>query len=397
MKGEHMKKRVLLMGTILMLFLGLIYAWSLFAAPLEDFFAWNRSQTSMTFSISMITFCLGNVISSIILRRKQPRLVILISAGLFLLGFFFVSLITNIWGLYIFYGVMCGLGTGLSYNAILSTVPKWYPDGTGSVTGTLLMGMGLGSLLLGTVVRRLMDLLIWRTTFKMLALLFFLLFSLGSLSIINPPTTNKIRGKKEQGAMNAKGDYPLGEMIMTRDFWLLFLWATITSAIGLGLVSNASYMAQEIGVGEAMLPLLVGMVSVGNAMGRLLFGRIADIMDGKKAMLVGNLVFLGALSLSILANKTGIIVLLLLGFALGGIGYGAPPTLSAALTKKKFGQKYFPENLSAILLVLIPASLLGPTITASLYRQSGHYLASYFIMLAMVILAFLPAGIYREN
>ena len=119
--------------------------------------------------------------------------------------------------------------------------------------------------------------------------------------------------------MNAKGDYPLGEMIMTRDFWLLFLWATITSAIGLGLVSNASYMAQEIGVGEAMLPLLVGMVSVGNAMGRLLFGRIADIMDGKKAMLVGNLVFLGALSLSILANKTGIIVLLLLGFALGGI------------------------------------------------------------------------------
>ncbi|NLP18061.1 MAG: OFA family MFS transporter [Firmicutes bacterium] len=392
-----MKKRILFSGTILMLFLGLIYAWSLFAAPLEDFFNWNRSQTSMTFSISMITFCLGNVISSMILRRSQPRTVVLTSAGLFLLGFFFVSMITSIWGLYVFYGVMCGLGTGLSYNAILSTVPKWHPEQAGSVTGILLMGMGLGSLLLGTVVRRMMDILIWQTTFKILAVIFFLLFGLAAFSIINPGAAKGDSEKRAPETPGTSRDYPLLEMLRTQDFWMLFLWATITSSVGLGIVSNASYMAQEVGALESMLPLLVGMVSVGNGGGRLIFGRIVDTVSGKKAMHIGNMVFLAGLALSILASMTGILIFLVIGFALGGIGYGAPPTLSAALTKKKFGEKYFPENLSAIILVLIPASLIGPTITANIYRQTGYYFASYLVMLAMILLAFLPAVIYREG
>jgi hypothetical protein len=83
-----MEKRMLFIGTFLMLFLGLIYAWSLFAAPLEQAFNWNRSQTSITFSISMITFCLGSIISGIILRKRPPGNIILVSAMLFLTGFF---------------------------------------------------------------------------------------------------------------------------------------------------------------------------------------------------------------------------------------------------------------------------------------------------------------------
>lgn len=144
-----MGKRMLIIGAFLMLFLGLIYAWSLFAAPLEAEFGWSRSQTSVTFSISMITFCLGSIMSGFILKKRPPRNVLLISAVLFLIGFFMTSRITNIWGLYLSYGVLCGLGVGLSYNAILSTVPKWLPGRGGFATGTLLMGMGLGSLILG--------------------------------------------------------------------------------------------------------------------------------------------------------------------------------------------------------------------------------------------------------
>ncbi len=171
-----MNKRMLCIGTFLMLFLGLIYAWSLFAAPLEEAFNWSRSQTSITFSISMITFCLGSIISGIALKKYRPGNILLISAILFLIGFFGASCITNIWGLYLSYGVLCGLGVGLSYNAILSTIPKWYPGAGGFVTGTLLMGMGLGSLILGTVVKRIIDVLVWVMTFRILAVVFFLVF-----------------------------------------------------------------------------------------------------------------------------------------------------------------------------------------------------------------------------
>ncbi len=387
-----MKKRALIIGTFLMLFLGLIYAWSLFAAPLEEAFNWSRSQTSITFSISMTMFCLGSIISGIILKKYSPGSIILFSALLFLIGFYTASKIINIPGLYISYGCLCGLGVGLSYNAILSTVPKWFPDRTGFATGTLLMGMGLGSLILGIIVNKAIDLLKWHRAFKILSIVFFAVFLIGSFLIKKPEAESKpVKIRKDIK------DYTLSEMLKTKDFWMLFIWSVIASSIGLGIVSNAGYMAIEFGVTTGSLALIVGMVSVGNGVGRLLFGAIADRVGGSKAMTISNMVFIIGLLLAILANKTNIPIFIVIGFIMGGIGYGSSPTLSAALTKEKFGEKHYPLNLSAIVTALIPASLIGPTISAGVYQQTGQYRNVYFIMIGMAMLAFLPVKIYKDK
>ncbi len=387
-----MGKKTLIIGTSLMLFLGLIYAWSLFAAPLEAAFGWSRSQTSVTFSISMITFCLGSILSGLILKRRPLSNVILVSAVLFLIGFFSASKITGVWGLYLSYGVLCGLGVGLSYNAILSTVPKWMPGKAGFVTGTLLMGMGLGSLILGIAVKRIMDVLTWFSTFRILAIVFFALFLLGSMFIKNPESA-------EKGAVELKKskDLPLSGVIKSKNFWMIFLWSVIASSIGLGVVSNAGYMATEAGVTTGSLALMVGMVSVGNGLGRLGFGAIVDKIGGRKAMSIGNTVFIVGMLLAIMTNKTGIITFITIGFIMGGMGYGSSPTLSAALTKKRFGEKYYPQNLSAIVTALIPASMVGPIISANIYQRTGNYLNVYYIMLGMALLAFVPIMMYKES
>ncbi|HKM38888.1 MAG TPA: hypothetical protein VJ036_01310, partial [bacterium] len=75
--------------------------------------------------------------------------------------------------------------------------------------------------------------------------------------------------------------------------------------------------------------------------------------------------------------------------------FGAPSTVSAALVKKNFGEKYYPQNLSAVVLVLIPGSLIGPTIAAGVYQQRGNYSMVYLILLALVTMAFLPALIFK--
>lgn len=387
-----MGRRILFMATFLMLFLGLIYAWSLFAAPMEEAFNWSRSQTSITFSISMITFCLGSIISGLVLKKRPPGNIILASAILFLIGFFTASRIRSIWGLYMSYGVLCGLGVGLSYNAILSTIPKWYPEKAGFVTGTLLMGMGLGSLLLGAVVKKVMDILIWPATFKILSIVFFSIFLLASFFIVNP----KEEVATFENKVNQK-DSPLIHTLRTKDFWAVFIWSVIVSSMGLAVVSNAAYMAIEVGVSLSSLPLMVGMVSIGNGLGRLIFGTISDRLGGNKAMALGNMVFLIALIFSLLAGKNNISLFIALGFIFAGMGYGASPTLSAALTKKKFGEKYYPQNLSAIVLALIPASIIGPTISAGVYQRFGSYLNVYYILMVFALLAFLPVKVYKED
>ncbi|NLN47876.1 MAG: OFA family MFS transporter [Clostridiales bacterium] len=326
------------------------------------------------------------------MKKRPPRNVLLISAVLFLIGFFMTSRITNIWGLYLSYGVLCGLGVGLSYNAILSTVPKWLPGRGGFATGTLLMGMGLGSLILGIMVKRIMDIYTWPSAFRILSATFFILFFAGSFFVKNPEAAGQT--VKERDSV---GDLPLLEMLKNKDYWSIFIWSVMASSIGLGIVSNSGYMATEAGVHESSLALMVGMVSVGNGAGRLIFGAVVDKIGGKKAMAMGNLVFILGLILAIASRKTGIALFITVGFILAGVGYGSSPTLSAALTKKRFGEKYYPQNLSAIVLALIPASIIGPTISANVYQQTGQYMNVYLIMLGMAFLAFLPVKIYKED
>lgn len=157
------------------------------------------------------------------------------------------------------------------------------------------------------------------------------------------------------------------------------------------------YMAAEVGIAQSALPLIVGMVSIGNGLGRLAFGALADKIGGKKAMSISNLVFIFGLTMAVFANKTGLHIFIGVGFVFAGIGYGAPSTLSAALVKRNFGEKYYPQNLSAVILALIPASLIGPMISAGIYQQFGEYLPAYLIMIGIILGAFLPIKIYGDG
>ncbi|HZK61489.1 MAG TPA: hypothetical protein VFC41_05385, partial [Anaerovoracaceae bacterium] len=111
-----MGKRIipLVAGAFIYLSIGLIYAWSIFVKPLEAEFGWNRTETSLTFTISMISFCIGGVISGMLLKKKSGRFIIMLSAVLLAVGFLLSSRVETLLGIYISYGVFCGLGVGLA-------------------------------------------------------------------------------------------------------------------------------------------------------------------------------------------------------------------------------------------------------------------------------------------
>ena len=94
-------------GFILLIFLGMIYAWSIFIRPLEAEFGWLRSQTSLIFTISMIGFCVGNLAAGQITPKTSPRVSILIAAVVIGIGFIASSFTSSLPWIYISYGVAC--------------------------------------------------------------------------------------------------------------------------------------------------------------------------------------------------------------------------------------------------------------------------------------------------
>lgn len=74
-------------GFCLNMVLGLVYAWSLFAGPLQDAFGGTAVDTSRIFSVSMMGLCLGHLASGWLSPRTSPRFVMLLAAGFAAVGF----------------------------------------------------------------------------------------------------------------------------------------------------------------------------------------------------------------------------------------------------------------------------------------------------------------------
>ena len=161
-------------GCVVLLFSGLVYAWSVLSGPIAaEFPRWTTAQLSLTFTIVMSFFCLGGLTCGALSARISPRIFLWISALLFLAGFLLTAGMRSLPMLYVGFGVVCGLASGFSYNAVLGTVGAWFPDKQGLVSGILLMGFGLSSFLIGKLYQRFTPTAIgsWRRSFVVLGII----------------------------------------------------------------------------------------------------------------------------------------------------------------------------------------------------------------------------------
>lgn len=384
------KKRWLYLGvgTLLLIFCGLIYGWSLFQAPFSQIYTeWSLSQLSMTFTISMVFFCLGGFVAGKLSAHIKPRLIIMISAVLLLVGFFGVSRMnpdnpsTSLIMLYICYGVIGGSGVGFSYNSVISTMNKWFPDKPGLASGIMMMGFGLGALILGSVASGLVASKGIFNAFMILGIAIFVVLMVGS-AFIKVPDAPKADADKPAPALEG---YTPGEMLRTSSFWVFVLWCVIANSAGLMVINSAASIAVAFGA-----PAIVGMVvSVFNGAGRVIVGALFDKLGRKKTMFLNMCVLAAAGVILLLGAKTSAMVIILVGLLCVGISYGGNPTISSAFVNREYGPKYFPVNFSLGNFSLIPAAILGPMISSKLIEGAGGaYDTTFMAIIVCAALAF---------
>ena len=144
----------MVIGVVAMLFAGVLYAWSILKVPFSTDFGWSVSELSLNFTLTMCTFCLGGLLGSFLARKigvKPAGIVaaLLSGGGMALTGFLNGGSIAL---LYVTYAGLAGLGIGIAYNVIIATVSAWFPDKKGLCSGCLMMGFGVSTLLLGSVI-----------------------------------------------------------------------------------------------------------------------------------------------------------------------------------------------------------------------------------------------------
>jgi OFA family oxalate/formate antiporter-like MFS transporter len=380
-----MKKYLALSGAcVIFLFIGLIYAWSIFVPPLEAEFGWRRSDTSLTFTVSMTAFCAGMFAASALLKKLKPAFVVAASGGVILAGLYMTSGVDSLWQLYVYYGVFCGFPVGCVYNTLLSTVPLWFPRKVGLVNGVMLTFYGSGSLALGTLATYLMKIHGWRDTFKLLgAAIFAALFA---LSFLQPRLDMAVPGGPS-GTDEAPAVSPV-EMLKRSDFWLFFAWEVMTAAIGLSIIGHAAPLAKEAAVTSAMLPMAVGTVAVSSGLGRLLSGFLYDMIGLPKTLSAETALGLTGCVVLILCLMTRSSGLLFLGFALTGLSFGSAPAMNAVYVRKFYGGRHFAANFSIMGSSLMLSSIMGAYCIGLVRSVTSSYIPSLFMLAAYMGIAF---------
>lgn len=375
-------------GVAILLFAGLIYAWSVLSAPIAvEFPAWTKVQLSLTFTLVMILFCVGMLICGVLTKRVKPCVNLWASAFLFLTGFYIASRAQSLGALYIGFGVMCGLACGLTYNTVMSTIVKWFPDKPGLISGVLLMGFGGGSFLIGKLYQAWTPDAVggWRISFIVLGLLTAAVLAVFALFIKapGPDFAMKVGASGGAGSRILSESTP-GQTLKSPAFWLYYIWAVALSAGGLALISQAGNMAKEVSSGLAAdrIATIVGLISIFNAIGRVLFGGMYDKFGRRVSMQLVNGLFIVAAVILIAALQMRSIALVISGFIVGGLAYSGITPTNSSFIRAYFGAKHYPVNFSLIGTNLIFASF-GSTVSGALYDASSSYNSTFFLIIGL--------------
>jgi len=380
---------------LLQMALGSVYAWSVFRTPLATQFGWSIPQITLTFTITILALSCAAFAGGLWLNRSGPRVVAVTGGALYGLGVLLASFTERIEWLYATYGLLGGIGLGLGYIVPVTVLVKWFPDRRGLITGIAVGGFGAGALVTAPVATALIERVGVLSTFAWLGLAYFVAAPLAGWFMRNPPESGilaapMVRSPLRQG----NADYTLGQAVRTRQWWILWLILFLNVTAGISLISQQAPLYQELaGVSAAVAAGMVGLASIGNALGRVFWAWSSDYLT-RRATFV--LLFLIQVALFwVLPGLGSAAMLTLAAFAILSCFGGGFGTMPAAVTD------YFgPRNVGPIYGLMLSAwglaSLFGPMLLAEMREATGSYQDALHIIAALMALSVVLPCILRS-
>jgi OFA family oxalate/formate antiporter-like MFS transporter len=377
-------------GALLMnLSLGSLYAWSIFVAPLEKEFGWNRAQTSWIFTVAIFSFGLSFVLAGRLQDKLGPFFISIIGAvlvgGAFVLGSFTTTLTWSVATL----GVILGLGNGFGYATPIPVLSKWFPDKRGLAVGFAVAGYGAGSALISLFGPGLLKTYGWRGTFVALGATYFVACFIAAFLLKNP-----VPGWKPEGWVPAPAskvtatayDYAPGEMVRTRQFPLMWFAYCLGASAGLMTISQLIPFAKSVGLPATAATFALLIAAIGNATGRILSGAISDKIGRLQTLRL--MILVSALSMPLMANVKS----LTLVYAMIIVVYYCFGTLLSVFpstTADFFGTKNLGINYGWVFTAYAVAGIVGPMIGGYMFKTYSNYTVAFYAAGVLAIVAFI--------
>ncbi|HSV49596.1 MAG TPA: OFA family MFS transporter [Candidatus Acidoferrales bacterium] len=376
--GEQNRWLYVIIGFLISIVLGLLYAWSIFVLPLEKQFGWTRAQTSLAFTFSIVFFVVGMITGGKHLDKKGPRIVLSIGSIVLAMGLFIASFTQSLPMLYVSYGVFCGFGIGYANVCPIGTVLRWFPDRRGLVSGILVMGFGLAAFVLGSWANYVIQGMGWEWAFRLFGVLS-VAFCVGGAQLMKYPAPGWVPATFTQNAGAGKKtkvsacDYTWKQMIQTSTWWIWWTFHLVMLTGGLMVIGHIVPFAVEGGVSNAQAVFAMGVFSVFNGLGRLEIGYLWDKIGRNATMMINAVtMLLGLVCLNYIVPVVGYGALLV-AVTLIGASFGGAIPVASSLISASFGSKNFGLNYGLATTPMVFAATVGPYLAGYIRTATKSY------------------------
>lgn len=402
-------------GTGINLALGILYTWSIFKGAIkqsierggQDAFSWNLASLNDPYAVCCIVFAFTMILAGKCQDRYGPRITAFMGGVLVGIGFIWISQTTDYVSWVIGFGVLAGTGIGFGYSAATPPALKWFPPArTGLIAGLVVSGFGLASVYIAPLSQYLLG--IWGLQKAMLFFgIAFLIVVCGlSMMLVNPPVgyvpdvTAEKAGEtsppvqkllssittragvsaqvtKTPPQVIVQGEAKPSQMMKTRTFYTIWFIYFIGSGAGLMVIGSIAGMA-KVCMGDYAF-LVVAILAVGNASGRIIAGVLSDKI-GRRATLTMMLLFQTILMLIAIpvvsAHQSSPVFLVLLA-TLIGFNYGTNLSLFPSFTKDLWGLKNFGINYGIVFTAWGVGGFVMGRLSQMLQAGTGSFTSSF--------------------
>jgi len=388
---------------------GILYVWSVISKGLISELGWTSTQASLPYTTVTICFVIGMVVFGRIQDTKGPRLCVTIAGLLMGGGLILSGFAKEPWMMVITFGIITGTGIGITNVSASPPAMKWFPPGKkGMITGIVVGGVGLAPVLFSPASNFLIEAVGMFNT-----LIIFGLFALAVVlgvarNVVNPPPgydpsiafaesksvkntlekdeseSSREQDREEQNREGRnKVEMTRKEMLKTANFYKLWFMLAFSASAGLMIIGHAANIA-VVQIGWQGGYLLVILLSIFNALGRLLGGTISDKIGRVNMM---RFIFgLQALNMLLFSSYKSVPVLAV-GIAVAGFCYGGTFSVFPATTADLYGLKNFGANYGTLFTAWGFGGIIGPMTAARILDSTNSYNAAYIVAFVLLLIA----------
>lgn len=266
------------------------YVWTLMTKPLAAKLGVALPELQVTFSLLIILQTFFSPFQGKLIDRFGPRMLISIGTVMSGLSWVLAAQVQSAPMLYLTYGVVGGLGTGIVYVGVVGLMVRWFPKQRGFAAGAVAAGYGMGAIvttfpIATSLQARGIDATLW-----MFGIAFALVGLLASQGLRVPPSHDSVAASAAGSGASAVANLRPSQTLKTPVFWLMFAMMTMMSTSGLMVTSQMATFAADFGVtkvlvfGMAALPLALTIDRFTNGLTRPLFGWVSDKVGRENTM-----------------------------------------------------------------------------------------------------------------